>query len=610
MLLADSFRWVGVSGLFLAVNALSSSALAVESVPRATREYRVEFSADRVEVDGELGTLDLAGHVRVQAQRYLLKSPHLQLKRGARGVEVDGAAAVAFCACDDPPLQLHVHKALLAPPTDALFGSTTLLLGGVPIFWLPALWLRAPTRSALIFPRLAYRGADGFFVGDGVYFPLAVDDGRVVKSLTLDAGAYLVKGARIGAELDTEASTSRVAWDHVEHTALEIDAHGSAALSDANFAYRVDALRGARAPVESSSLEVAARRMDRARVAVSHVDEFALGFGVRADAPRAGALRDFGAAGPELYLGAAQALGDSATYDAFGTARTTVLSGNHSQTALGERATLNATARPGPLGVAFTAAQSSELQVGELRTDGTLRGGAQARIGLPLLRRFGTLAHFVEPVLIARGLVESSPRGSELHATSTALAAGGVDTSLGDHTVRQAASLSLRAGAIERLGENPSNAAFVSTAKAIADARWIGLAQSFALLGATPQMISLSRLRLGAADALHLLLHADGASNGSPAEARVLFDATWFDPAQPYLDRDGWSAGSELSVPWTRALTTTAALDYDLTARSLLAAWGGIGFRHPCGCLALSSFVGHRVGRPGVDAWLGFDLAP
>ena len=48
--------------------------------------------------------------------------------------------------------------------------------------------------------------------------------------------------------------------------------------------------------------------MDRARVSISHVDELALGFGVRADAPRAGALRDFGAAGPELYLGAARAL--------------------------------------------------------------------------------------------------------------------------------------------------------------------------------------------------------------------------------------------------------------------------------------------------------------
>jgi hypothetical protein len=574
------------------------------------REYRVEFSADRVEVDGELGSLELDGNVRVQAQRYRLKSPHLELRRGPHGVEADGSADLAFCTCDDPPVRLRVRKALLAPPTDALFGSTTLQVGGLPVLWLPGLWLRAPTRFGLIFPRLWYRGADGVFAGGGAYFPLDVDEGRVTKSLTLGAGAYLVRGARLEAELDTEASSSRVAWDHVQHTALEVDAHGSAALSDATFAYRVDALRGARAPLESSALEVAARRTDRVRVSMSHVDEFALGFGVRADAPRAGALRDFGAAGPELYLGSAQALGENAVYDAFGSARTTVMTGNHSQTALTERATLSANARPGPLGLSLTGAESGAVQVGELRSDGLLRGGLQARLGLPLLRAFGTLSHFVEPVLVARGLVSSEPRGSRLNGTRMLLAAGGLDTSLGDHAERRAASLTLRAGALERSDANPGQATPIAMTRTTVDAHFIGASQALALLGQSPAMISLSRLRLGASDELHLLLHADGASNGTPAEARVLFDETWFDPARPFLDRNGWSAGSELSIPWTRAFSTSGALDYDLSAQKLLAAWGGLGYRHPCGCLAVSGFLGHRVGREGFDAWVGFDLAP
>ncbi len=589
--------------------AFASNARAAE-LPRATREYRVEFSADRVEVDGDLGALELDGHVRVQAERYRLKSPHLELKRGPRGVEADGAADVAFCTCDDPPLRLRVNEALLAPPTDALFGSTTLVLGGVPVLWLPALWLRAPTRPGLTLPRLAYRGKDGFFVGDSAYLPLAVDEGRVTKSLTLGGGAYLLRGARLEAELDTEQSSSRVAWDHVEHTALELDAHGSAPLSDATFAYRVDALRGARAPVESSVLEVAARRTDRAVVSVSHVDELALGFGVRADAPRAGALSDFGAAGPELYLGAASVLGSNASYDVFGTARTTVTSGNHSQSALAERATLSGNLRPGPFGVGLIAAQAGELQIGELENVGVLRGGAEARIGLPLARSFGALAHFVEPVIVARGLVEAEPSGTEAHATRTLLAAGGADTSLGDRSTRQAASLSVRAGAVERAGDDPSATELVALARLGADARYLGAAESFAVLGRGASSVSLSRIRFGATDGLHLLLRADGASNGSPAQARVLFDETWLDPAQPFLDHDGWSAGSELAIPWTRAFSTSGAVDYDLTEKSLLAAWGGFGYRHPCGCLAVSSFVGHRVGRAGVDAWLGLDLAP
>jgi len=597
------------SSLALGV-CVGASAVHAAEPPRATREYRVEFSADRVEVDGDLGALKLDGDVRVQAQRYRLKSPHLELKRGPRGVEADGSADVAFCTCDDPPIRLRVRQALLAPPTDALFGSTELVVGGVPILWLPALWLRAPTRAGLTLPRLAYRGRDGVFVGESGYLPLAVDDGRVTKSITLGAGAYVLHGARLEAEFDTEQSSSRVAWDHVERSALELDAHGSAPLSDATFAYRVDALRGARAGVESSVLETAARRTDRAAVSVAHVDELVLGFGLRADAPRAGALGNFGAAGPALYAGAASALGSSAAYDAFGTARTTVMSGNHSQTALTERATLSVNSRPVPFGVGFTAGEASELQVGELRTDGVLRGGLQARAGLPLARSFGALSHFVEPVMVARGLIEAAPRGDEAHTTRTLLAAAGADSALGDRSTRQAASLSLRAGVVERDGDEPAAGELVASTRFIAEARYLAASESFALLGPASSLISLSRMRFGAADSLHLLLRADGATHGSPAGARPLFDESWLDPTQPFLDRNGWSAGSELSVPWTRALSTTGAIDYDLRGKDLLAAWGGIGYRHPCGCLAVSSFVGHRVGRPGFDAWLGFDLAP
>ncbi|HEX7451420.1 MAG TPA: hypothetical protein VF294_04015, partial [Polyangiaceae bacterium] len=491
---------------------------AAEPAPRPAHEYRVEFAADRVEVDGELGSLQLDGNVHVQAQRYRLKSQHLQLQRGPRGVEADGAADVAFCTCDDPPVKLRVSRALLAPPTDALFESTRLELWGLPVLWLPGLWLRAPTRAGLTFPRVSYRGQDGFFAGGGAYLPLELKDGRVTKSLTVGAGAYLLRGARLDAELDTEASSSRVAWDHVTRSALEIDAHGSAALSEATFAYRVDALRGARAPVESSVLEVAARRTDRARVSISHVDELALGFGVRADAPRAGALRDFGAAGPELYLGASRSLGPNAAYDTFAVARTTMTDGNHGQSALFERATLSANARPGPLGVDLTAAQSGSLQVGEFRSDGLLRGGAQARLGLPLLRNFSAVSHFIEPVLVARGLLDAAPRGSQLNGTRTLVAAGGIDTSLGQRSTRQALALTLRGGAVERSG----GADFVAISRTSADTHIVGVAQSFASLGRVPSFVSLTRLRLGATDSLHLLLHADGASHGSPGQARAL----------------------------------------------------------------------------------------
>jgi hypothetical protein len=583
---------------------------AAAALPRATREYRVDFSADRVELEGDLGSLKLDGDVRVRAQRYRLRSSHLELERGPRGVEVTGDADLAFCTCDDPPLKLRVSHTRLAPPTDALFGGTTLEVAGLPVFWLPFLWLRSPTRLGVTFPRVAYRGADGLFIGEGLYLPLLVNDGRVASSLTLGAFAYLVRGARLEAELDTEASSSRIAWDHVRQTALELEAHGSAALSEAAFAYRIDAMRGARASVEPSSLEIATRRSDRAFVSVSHVDDWALGFGLRADAPRAGALSDFGAAGPEFYLGAGGGLSVGLAYDTFASLRTTVSTGNHSQTQLSQRGTLSANTRVGSIELGATAAEAADFWLAELASEGGLRTGVQARGGLPLLRRFGALSHFVEPVFVARVLVEK-PFGKPTTTETRQLLATGVDTSLGERRSRRALSLSVRAGALERRQAHVSSkVAFVGMLRATADTRWLGIAQSAGLLSETQTLISFSRVRVGTVDGVHALLHADGASHGSPAEARMLFDETWFDRRAPFSDSDGWSVGSELAIPWTRAFSTTGALDYDARSKAVLATWGGLGYRHGCGCLAASAFLGHRVGREGFDAWLGFDLAP
>ncbi len=596
----------GVCSAFGSLGVLARAAAAAPTSP--THEYRVDFAADHVSVDGELGSLELDGNVRVQAQRYRLRSEHLRLRRGPRGVEVDGAADVAFCTCESPPVRLRVSHATLAPPTDALFANPKLELWGLPVLWLPGLWLRAPTRSGLTFPRWSYRARDGFFVGGGAYFPLASDDGRITKSLSIGAGAYLLHGARLEAKLDTERSSSRVAWDRVGNSAVEVDAHGSAAMSGATFAYRIDALRGARAPVEPSPLEVAARRTDRLRVSVLHVDELAIGFGLRADAPRAGAFRDLGAGGPELHLGLSSNLGRNTAYDAYAVARISTTAANHAETAVLERATLSSNARPGPFGVSLTASQAAQLRQAELSRDGDLRGGLQARVGLPLIRDYGGVLHLVEPLLVSRARVDASRQGLRRTSGGELLAAAGVDSSLGERATRQAASIAVRAGAIARSGASE----LVAMTRTTADARAVGISQSFAVasLTARPAVASLSRVRVGPADGLHLRVRADGTSGGPSASVRTLLDENWFDPARPFLDREGWSGGSEVSLPWTRALSTSAALDYDLTRKALLATWFGFGYRHPCGCLAVAGFAGHRVGRDGVDAWLGLDLAP
>ncbi|HEY4158016.1 MAG TPA: hypothetical protein VGM29_07960 [Polyangiaceae bacterium] len=573
--------------------------------PTPAREYRVDFSADRVEVDPKLGTLELDGNVHVNAQRYQLTSEHLRLNRGPRGVEADGSSRVAFCACPDAPITLHATSATLAPPTDALFSNAAVEVGGVPVLWLPGLWLRAPTRVGLTLPGVSYRGQDGFLVGAGAHLPLLVDAGQVKSALDVGVGTYVARGARVETELTTESSTSRVAWDHVGNSALEIDAHGSGSTSGETVAFRADAERGPRGRIAPSSLDLAARRMDRARVGLVHAGDLVVGLGLRTDIARGSSLRDYGAFGPELFVGYGTGLGSSASVDLLGATRTTVLDG-HALTHLSQRAELSGELRPGPLGVGLRLGDTSVLDVSEKRVDGDVRTGAESRVGLPLVRQFGRIAHWLEPLALARGIVDTVPRGEATRSQRTAILSAGVDTSLGDRAARQAASLSLR-GAWLRDARAAEPAL---TSRLAADARYVGASERVAYLTDQRSLVSLSRVRFGANESLHLGLHADGASVDSAARARPLFDEEWLETPVPLLDRPGWNAGAQVGVPLGASLSVGAGSEYDLTARRLLAASSLVRYRHNCGCLALAAFVGHRLGRGGVDAWLGLDLMP
>ena len=69
-------------------------------------EYRVDFSAGRVEVDVRLNELELSEDVLVVVDRYRLTADELKLGRSDRGIVVDGNGRVAFCRCADPPVSV------------------------------------------------------------------------------------------------------------------------------------------------------------------------------------------------------------------------------------------------------------------------------------------------------------------------------------------------------------------------------------------------------------------------------------------------------------------------------------------------------------------------
>src|SRR6478609_707295 len=134
-----------------------SSVRASAEVPRAPaaphgREFRVDFSARHLDVDAELGELSLSGDVEVTVGRYRLGGDRVRLKRGPRGIGVEGGGDIAFCSCDDPPVTLGYGSVIIAPPSDVLVKHAVLRVHDVPVLWLPYLWLRSPDRLALMFP--------------------------------------------------------------------------------------------------------------------------------------------------------------------------------------------------------------------------------------------------------------------------------------------------------------------------------------------------------------------------------------------------------------------------------------------------------------------------
>src|SRR6187399_606284 len=96
-------------------------------------EYRVDFSAGRVEVDVRLNELELSEDVLVVVDRYRLTADELKLGRSDRGIVVDGNGRVAFCRCADPPVSVSFSGATVAPPTDLLIENPALRVWGVPV---------------------------------------------------------------------------------------------------------------------------------------------------------------------------------------------------------------------------------------------------------------------------------------------------------------------------------------------------------------------------------------------------------------------------------------------------------------------------------------------
>jgi hypothetical protein len=571
----------------------------------------VEFRADRLELDPALRTLRLSGNAAVRVDRYRLTSDRLTLQTDGGRVRVQGPAVLSLCPCPDPPVTFAFQSAQVTA-TDVSLTEPTVRAFGVPIFWLPALWLRSPSKWGLLPLKLAYQGTDGVLLGSGVHVPL----GGANAGLDLSGAGYVRGGAELEARVVTERTATRVRWDYLRSGSLAFDLRGwQSPGARTGVAWTADVLQGERALRGPALLEEVALRQDRASAAAAWSDSGAIvGVGVGAVASRGAAVGSAGAAGPELHAGWGGALGRQATTNLDVSVATWARPDLAALTLFSGRAELRGDAHAGPVALDVEGRARALATLDESGNGYAAAGAVGAELGAPLVKQFATsslLEHRVTPFVAGLAGATETRAPAEVPPIaadgSFFTAAAGLRSTLGERSAgRAAVSASARAGwAGDASGARPVFAWRASGHAAGFAARGEGFTQ----WGTRTGSVVLSTIRAGPEDGLFVEGRAEGASGETALLGRLVasgFSSAW----APWLADSGWSVGGRVGVPWTRWLSSIADADYDATTRVLLGWRGALSYRHPCGCLSATAWAGHRTGRGGADAFVTVGLFP
>jgi len=586
----------------------------------------LSFSANQVEGDARMRELVLRGNVVVTYERFRLTSPELSLRRSGRGVEVTGPGEVVFCPCPNPPVTIGFDSGVVAPPADLTLTRPALRVAGWTIFALPWFWMRAPSRPGILPPNVAYRGADGLLIGNGVHLPWK--DGDDFDQLDITASGYLKGGFELVTRFWTPRSTNRIRWDRLEKDHIAIQAHGAYPQAETGaIAWDIDAVRGARARSASLTLEEAARGYDRASVQtmVRLADGILLSSGVRGIGARGGiGPSERPAWGPTATLAAGGALGAFGAWDGLATATvlhdtvlgTTTLARGEGGIELSARASA-IVARFG-VREAVTAADAGRTSALDAL------GAARVEIAAPLAQVFADetspLVHVIEPrlrasVMAARtsgAYFAQTGRPLALMTGQMATASAGLRTAWGRLLGHAGGSLEADVGGVGAIGEaGPSQATPVARGRAAWSSRWVGIGgEGAARLDRDEGHVLVGRARLGDKDGWHLAIKGAGRRGFNPLAARALTGMTADEPSGGWLAAEGWSGGAEIAARLARSVGARISAEEDFTARALLQVRASLGYAHPCRCIAIDGFVGKRLGREGVDVWVAIDLAP
>jgi hypothetical protein len=588
-----------------------------------SRPSEVSFEAETVHLDGPSQRLDVSGHVRVDEPPFHLTSPELKLWRLPVGVRLEGEGRVSFCPCLGTPLALRFSEATVAPPHDLVLKDPVLELFGVPLAWLPVVWLRSTGRVGLLPPDLEWRGRDGFFAGGGVHVPWR--NGDVSEGVSIRAGGYVEGGVAVETALLTSATSTRIRWDRLRgEDGLSIAARGATVSSDDEphevVAWRLSALRGARSVASTTDVGAAAQPFDRGAAQASWSGAgWTFASGVRTVMARGGELSELGAGGPVITARRSEAIADVGAYD-MTLEGGQVAGGGFGATSFlrGEAGALVATTA-GPLGAHLAVRGAGDLASDSVHqsADGT----AQARlsVGLPLARSYPSgealdpWVHTTEPRIegaiiashLGRGLVPAG-RGVFFPDGSGWVAAVGWDNTVTRTSSRATADFQAAAG----VTGTAQRALPLLRARLNLEGPWAAFDSDFArVLAGDDELggVLVSKARLGPALGLNVSAHVAERDHLDPQMARSLTDPV-LEPGSGFLLSSGWSGGARAGLPLGSRLALRGGADADFLARSLVAAVAAVEVHDPCDCVVVRLTGAHRIGRSGVDVWLSVEL--
>ncbi len=583
---------------------------AESAVRQPTRE--IELHAGHVEIEGPLNRLSLSEGVELTVYRYRVTADRLTLVHTPQGILVEGDGRVSFCPCASSPLTVSFSRATVAPPTDLLLKQTTFRACGVPVFWLPAYWVRSPNKLGLMTPKLAWRATDGPWIGTGAHVPLSSKVDGSDGALELLAGAYLFGGVDLGAQFRSPRNVTSVRWDYRKRGFLELDSKGYRHWDNQmSLSWQVDALRGDRARTGPVTFEAATRNYDRFRTELAYADGRALySLGLQADVARATSFTNAGQFGPSARWGVGAALGNIGRVDSSLAVLGRMRQSDGANVVALHSADLGFDFRPGPFTVRWVSRERWIVGSGAAQAYDAGLLGSELRAGLPLVAEFGehrgSWAHWFEPFLVATAAWRGyGPAYGQAAAQPVVTAQVALSNKVWSEASSTSVSLQLRAGSIAMATQQTQ----ATAARWVASGNWLALGGD-AGWGGSDNWLSSLRARLGRVDRVAIRSRLEGRGARQPTQIRWLLDEAWSPWNEGWFERQGWMAGGDLDVSFGSQVAVSGGLAYDVGRSSLIAESVGASYRHPCGCFAASSRTSWRVGRNGLDVLLLLELMP